>query len=169
MDPPAPFHPSGTRRVRDTVRVGVGVLVIAKQQQQQDSTSKVWAGFRKESHGASKLALPGGHLELNESWADCAAREVEEEMGLTLVPSSIRFFHATNDVMLEEEKHYVTLFMVATPSDPEQLPTNREPEKCEGWDTYSVEGLLEQNDRLFLPLQNLLREKRAELEALLLE
>ena len=168
MDPPAPFHPSGTRRVRETVRVGVGVLVLAKQQQ-PGSTSKVWAGLRKGSHGAAKLALPGGHLEVNESWADCAAREVQEEMGLTLLSSSVRFFHATNDVMLEEEKHYVTLFMVATPSDPEQLPTNREPDKCEGWDAYSIEDLWERSDQLFLPLQNLLREKRVELEALLLE
>ena len=68
MDPPAPFHHSATRKSRPAV--GVGVVVLTN-----DDDGKVWAGRRKGSHGASKLALPGGHLELNESWDECARRE----------------------------------------------------------------------------------------------
>jgi len=159
MDPPAPFHPTATRRVRATVRVGVGVLVLT-------GKNKVWAGTRKGSHGESTLALPGGHLEMNETWSDCAAREVEEEMGLSL--TNIRFFHATNDIMSRDEKHYVTIFMVAAPSNPNEMPQNLEPDKCEGWDAYTVDQLVERRDQLFLPLANLLQEKKTELEALLL-
>lgn len=161
MDPPAPFHPTATRRVRATVRVGVGVLVLTG-----ENKNKVWAGMRKGSHGASTLALPGGHLEVNETWSDCAAREVEEEMGLSL--TNVRFFHATNDIMLAEEKHYVTIFMVASQSNPNEIPSNREPNKCEGWDAYTVDQLVERRDQLFLPLANLLQEKKTDLEALLL-
>ena len=158
MDPPGPFHHGATRRVRATVRVGVGVLVLADQ-------NKVWAGTRKGSHGASSLALPGGHLEMNETWADCAAREVEEEMGLEV--TNIRFFHATNDIMETEEKHFVTIFMVAEQLDPGEVPKNLEPDKCEGWNTYTVEDLVERDSQLFLPLANLLQEKRGDLETLL--
>ena len=57
------------------------------------------------------LALPGGHLEFGESFENCAVREVLEETGLTI--QNVRFLTATNDVMEEEGKHYVTIFMGA--------------------------------------------------------
>jgi hypothetical protein len=72
-DPPAPFHPAATRRPRKNedddasfllsaaaggaaVRVGVGVVVV------NPRTGRVYAGVRRGSHGAGRLALPGGHL-----------------------------------------------------------------------------------------------------------
>lgn len=127
MDPPAPFAPGATRRVRHTVRVGVGVVVLAA-----DETSSIYVGVRKGSHGAGSLALPGGHLELYESWEDCARREVLEEMGIELAEET-HFCHVTNDIMKDEEKHYVTLFLMARQADPTQVPVNKEPHKCEGW------------------------------------
>ena len=62
-------------------------------------------------------ALPGGHLELNESFAACAAREVLEETGI--VVDHIRFLTATNDIMHQEKKHYVTIFVGASLQDGE--------------------------------------------------
>lgn len=56
-------------------RVGVGVFVI-------NEKDHVLLGKRTGSHGAGTLALPGGHLELHESFQECAAREVLEETGL---------------------------------------------------------------------------------------
>ncbi|KAJ1018978.1 hypothetical protein NDA16_004781 [Ustilago loliicola] len=60
-------------------RVGVAVFVI-------NEKGHVLVGKRTGSHGAGTLALPGGHLELHESFQDCAAREIYEETGLILEP-----------------------------------------------------------------------------------
>ncbi|GLA65612.1 hypothetical protein AtubIFM54640_007797 [Aspergillus tubingensis] len=86
-------------------RVGVGVFVI-------NPKGQIVLGQRKSSHGAGTWALPGGHLEFNESFEDCAAREVLEETGLKV--RDIQFLTATNDIMKEEEKHYVTVFVGCT-------------------------------------------------------
>ncbi|SNX85091.1 uncharacterized protein MEPE_03800 [Melanopsichium pennsylvanicum] len=60
-------------------RVGVAVFVI-------NEKGHILIGKRTGSHGAGTLALPGGHLELHESFHECAAREVYEETGLVLEP-----------------------------------------------------------------------------------
>ena len=163
-DPPAPFYPGATRRVRPTVRVGVAVVVVIADEGDDDQQEKkLYCGFRKGSHGASKLALPGGHLEMNESWEECAVREIREEMGLSLLSSSdtnIEFLHVTNDIMKDDEKHYVTIFMVAkAPSG--AIPENLEPEKCEGWDAYTLAQLTDMlgTETLFLPLEHMLSER----------
>lgn len=52
------------------VRVGVGVIV-----KDPANPQNIFCGIRKGSHGAGMLALPGGHLEMMESWEDCASRE----------------------------------------------------------------------------------------------
>ena len=45
------------------------------------------------SHGAGKYALPGGHLELGESWEDCLLREVNEETNLSI--ENLKLVHVT--------------------------------------------------------------------------
>ena len=101
--------------------------------------------------------MPGGHLEMYESWSDCAAREVLEEMNLII--TNIKFGHVTNDIMEQEQKHYVTIFMMAecqelvpkgtstTTTQQEQpqyqQPQNMEPHKCEGWKSFTWNELEE--------------------------
>ena len=41
----------------------------------------------------------------------CAVREVLEETGLCI--NNVQFGHVTNDIMKEQGKHYVTIFMMA--------------------------------------------------------
>jgi 8-oxo-dGTP diphosphatase len=131
------------------VRVGVGVLL-------KKSSGKVVAGIRKGSHGAGKLALPGGHLEMYESWQECGAREVMEEVGVScgVEGSDLNFLRVTNDPMETEGKHYITIFLCGTiPSNSELL--NLEPNKCEGWNEYTYDELV-QSGRLFGPLEELI-------------
>lgn len=70
------------------------------------------------SHGAGKMALPGGHLELGEAWAECAIRETKEETNLDV--ANLKLFHVTNDPAIggDANKHYITIFMSGQLSSP---------------------------------------------------
>jgi 8-oxo-dGTP diphosphatase len=65
------------------------------------------------------MQCPGGHLEYGESFADCSKREVLEETGLEV--GELKFLVATNDVM-EEGKHYVTVFMTCVITGENKVP-----------------------------------------------
>ena len=106
-------------------RVGVGVFVI------DEESGKFILGQRQNSHGSGTWALPGGHLELHESFAECARREILEETGLNI--TDIRFLTATNNIKIDGDKHYVTIFVVAKRSDENAEPQLLEPEKCSSW------------------------------------
>jgi 8-oxo-dGTP diphosphatase len=118
-------------------RVGVGVLVI--------ESGRILLGKRRGSHGAGTWSAPGGHLEFGESVEACALREVLEETNLII--KNLRFGPFTNNVFETEKKHYVTVFVIATPAS--GTLTNREPQKCEGWAWFPWSSLPEP---LFAPL-----------------
>jgi len=123
--------------------VGIGVCVI--------KDGKVLFCRRKNSHGEGTWGFPGGHLEFNESWEECAIRETLEETGLKI--KNIRFGAVTNDRFVNEGKHYITIFMLAEYDSGElQL---REPEKCETWDWFDWGN---PPCPLFLPVQNLIKQ-----------
>ena len=151
---------------QQVVRVGVGVLI-----KDPSSPSKLFVGTRKGSHGAGLVALPGGHLEMYESWETCACREVLEECDLKLEKPVLA--HVTNDPMQSEGKHYVTIFMMAKCQEatPCQTPKNMEPHKCEGWQSFSWEELqdLGKQGKLFGPLERLVNDNPASVLSFLKE
>lgn len=60
-------------------------------------------------------------------------REVAEEVGIEI--ENIRFGAVTNDIFQKDDKHYITIDMVADyKSGTVQL---LEPHKCERWDWFS--------------------------------
>lgn len=128
---------------KTVVRVGVGVLLMSKKH-----PNCVLIGQRKGSHGEGKFALPGGHLEMYESWEQCAIREVKEETDLDL--DGATFATVTNDPMEDEGKHYITILMQAVVDD-EQVVKNMEPNKCEGWSWVPWADLRARDD-MFTPL-----------------
>ena len=156
-------------KVTNVVRVGVGVIV-----QDPLNTNKIFCGIRKGSHGSGTLSLPGGHLELYETWENCAYREVFEEMNIKLNKSTLSLCYVSNDPMPQESKHYITIFIMGKQQKSQKQkqddghgdgndgeyyyprPMNMEPNKCEGWDSYTIQELKEKQDTLFGPLQRLL-------------
>lgn len=65
------------------------------------------------------LALTGGFLEDHETWQQGGAREVREETGVVIDPSSLSTFWFTST---EPRPNRVLLFSVATPIDASAMP-----------------------------------------------
>ncbi len=121
-------------------KVGVGVIIIRD--------DLVLLGKRKNSHGDQTWSFAGGSLEFGESIFECARRETKEETGLDI--TNLRYGPYTNDIFVEEKKHYVTAFVLASSENGE--PRVLEPEKCEKWRWFKWDQLPEP---LFLPVENL--------------
>jgi 8-oxo-dGTP diphosphatase len=109
-------------------RVGVAVFIF--------KDGKFLAQQRQGAHGAGSWSIPGGHLEFGESFEDTARREAKEETGLEI--SNVRFGAVTNDMFPDEDKHYVTIWML---SDWQAgVDHIMEPDKClqQDWRTFDT-------------------------------
>ncbi|KAK1247295.1 hypothetical protein MKX07_002204 [Trichoderma sp. CBMAI-0711] len=142
------------------VRVGVSTVLM-------NDKGEFLVGKRIGSHGANTWQFPGGHIDHGESIAECAVREMKEETDLDVEFKGI--FAITNDVFVEEKKHYITLFSLCALKDPNAVPVLMEPHKCEGWFWKSWEDVMRIYDaaasgasaeRLFLPIENLVKQTR---------
>ena len=131
----------------NVVRVGIGCLVINPQ------NKKFLIGKRKGSHGSGTYALPGGYLEVGESWAECASRELKEETGLDSV-HNWELTYLTNNVMKKEDKHTITMFMRGEVEGDAEAKL-MEPNKCEGWIWVDFDSEWDEKQPQFLPLKKL--------------
>jgi len=120
--------------------VGVGVII--------EKEDKVLLMKRKGSNGSGTWAFPGGKLEKFESFEDCAIREIKEEVDLDIF--NIKIDKTTNDLFIEDDLHYVTIFVKC---DHNGIPKIMEPEKCTDIDWFSWNNL---PTPLFLPFKNYL-------------
>lgn len=84
-------------------RVGVGVFIF--------KNGTFLMGKRHNSHGADMWSVPGGHLEFGETFEQTAKREVLEETGMVI--KNIRFGAVTNDLFPDDDKHYVSVWMLS--------------------------------------------------------
>lgn len=124
--------------------IGIGCFVFRD--------GKFLSGCRKGAHGDGTWSVPGGHLEFGESFEETASREVFEETGLKI--KNIRFGAVTNDYFEEENKHYVTIWMLSDWDSGEAQIL--EPEKFIDQKWVDFKSLPE---KLFLPWKQLLHSE----------
>lgn len=114
----------------DRPKVGVAVAVCRD--------GKVLLGLRQGGHASGRWGFVGGHLEGGESFEQCAKREALEEAGIAL--ESVSYWTVENVIFNPEQKHFVTIFMIATLPQGQE-PQNLEPSKCSKWQWFSWDEL----------------------------
>ena len=113
---------------RQKIKSCVGVMIFKE--------GYVLLGKRKGSHGTGEYAFTGGHLEYGESFRECAQRETQEEAGISIFDLK---FQCVANFNHHENRQDVLIGMTAHWQSGE--PKNMEPEKCEGWNWYSLDDL----------------------------
>lgn len=102
-------------------RVGIGVIVI-------NAEGKVLLGKRKGSI-APKYSIPGGGLEMGETFEACTIRELKEEMGIDALNPKVIAITNNLETYREEGKHWISVVVLVTKYS--GVPRVMEPEKCE--------------------------------------
>ena len=103
--------------------VGIGIIIENEQQQ-------ILIGKRKGSH-APYYSIPGGHLEVGESFEQGAIREIAEETGLNI--SDPQVISVTNNLKTYSQEGYHTISIILLVKGCNEQPRLMEPDKCEGW------------------------------------
>jgi len=132
----------------NNVRVGIGTFVI--------QWNKILIGKRKNAHGDGRYGLVWGHLEFWETVETCTIREILEETSLLSETTNVEIIGFTNDIMKEDEKHYITIWSrvkIFTWSVHVQ-----EEDKFETWEWKTWEEIKLLWDKLFLPIQTFIEE-----------
>jgi mutator protein MutT len=106
----------------ETVRVGIGVII--------EHDGKILVGKRINSH-APFWSIPGGKLELGETFELAAVREIKEETNLNINDPKVIAITNNLETYKEFGKHYVSVILVAKKFTG-QLKL-MEPNKCEEW------------------------------------
>ena len=98
-------------------------------------------GLRKNIYGAGTWGLPGGHLEFGERLADTVCREAHEELGAVITPTELRLVSVVDDARPADKAHHVHVSFELR--EPNWEPQLMEPDECEEWRYFPLEGLPE--------------------------
>ena len=104
-------------------KVGVGVIVV-------NESGRVLVGQRRGGH-APYYSIPGGHLELGESFESAAIREVKEETDLTIEKPKVIAVTNNLETFSQEGIHYISVILLANSYS--GILHLMEPDKCVEW------------------------------------
>lgn len=104
------------------------------------------------SHGSGIWSFPGGKIDFGENWFNTTQREVLEETGL--LTEKFKFQGLTNDVFIDDKKHFVNLIISCKTSDDKTLQIIKS--KCEKMMWITIEEFKNFKEPLFLSLKNVL-------------
>ena len=104
-------------------RVGLGVIVL-------NDKGEILIGKRKGAH-APFYSIPGGNLELGETFEDGAIRELKEEADITIIDPKVTSLTNNLKTFREEGLHYLSVLLIAKKFEGEVKIM--EPHKCEEW------------------------------------
>lgn len=114
---------------RSLFPVGVNLFVLRD--------GKLLLGKRKDSsYHDGEWGVPGGHLEGGETMRQCAARELQEETGMSA--SVFSLVCVDNDIR-QDGYHYVHFGFMA--EDAAGEPEVKEPDKCYEWRWFGLDTL----------------------------
>jgi ADP-ribose pyrophosphatase YjhB (NUDIX family) len=103
--------------------VGIGIII-------ENEQKHILVGKRKGSH-APWYSIPGGHLELGESFEAAAIREIQEETAIEITDPQV--ICVTNNLRTFAQEGYHSVSVILLARQFSGKPQLMEPEKCEGW------------------------------------
>jgi ADP-ribose pyrophosphatase YjhB (NUDIX family) len=86
-------------------RVGLGIII-------ENSEGKILIGKRKNIH-APYYSIPGGHLELGETFEAGAIRETKEETNLDIIDPKVICITNNLETYRREGLHYISIVLLA--------------------------------------------------------
>ena len=104
-------------------KVGVGVIVV-------NDSGRVLVGKRRGGH-APYYSIPGGHLELGESFEIAAIREIKEETDLDIENPKVIAVTNNLETFSLEGIHYISVILLVTSYS--GILRLMEPDKCVEW------------------------------------
>jgi len=108
---------------KNTPLVGIGVILV-------NENNEILVGKRLGSF-VPKYSIPGGALELGETFEEAAIREIKEETNLTIKNPEVIAVTNNLETYKETDIHTISIIVMAKQFTGEL--TVMEPEKCERW------------------------------------
>ncbi|MDD4624926.1 MAG: NUDIX domain-containing protein [Candidatus Paceibacterota bacterium] len=105
------------------VLVGLGVIILR-------DDGKILIGKRKGKF-VPEYSIPGGHLDMGETFEEGASREVKEETGMEIKNPKVVSVSNNLETYKKTGRHYISVNLLATEFKGE--PKVMEPDKCSGY------------------------------------
>lgn len=136
-------------------KVHVGVAAVVLRQVEGQTEVLVLERGPQATHGANTWGLPGGWIDWGQTPAEAAARELLEELNVTVTAEEGELIGAVANTYDEQDMHVICLAVHFGTYDDERLE-NLEPEKCSAVAWMPLSSL--PDVALFPPLESLARE-----------